>query len=535
MRKVRNGLVKNLNYLCLAGVIALGFMTIVATGGGGGGSSSSSGGTGSVAVFLTDGPADEYDELWVTITEVTLIPAANSGAAPAVMYSSPEGCEVNLLAYRNEDFLFTVKHGIPAGTYEKIRLGIADIRPVNGPCAEMEVKLPSGKIDLVPRGTFAVERGETLTIQLDIDANKSINLHEAGQSGKCVFRPVVFVAIGPVEWMLRCPKILKGTLETFIGEDGVEGFRLALFPKSRGTLDVYLSETTVIFDEAGLPGDFDDLKEEQTVWVRGRLDGDGHFQATEVAIGELLVLKGTIDSAVDNYTFTLALDPGQSVTDPTIPVTLSDETLILVGCDDEVTKDAIKPGLPARVSGKLSLDEQTLQAIAIFLKPISGQVISVKEDVQHNSTSGIELTIRVAGYTDVVVFVPDTAPIRLVGDGDVPVELLCPGRHVNAVIDPDKSDDLSVLTASEIKVQTDHLVGYIDTMDEAERIIVIDGQRILVQDDAVIMDLRGSGDRLRDFSYITYGDKVSCFGLEACEADTTENDFYAFVILLIED
>lgn len=36
MRKVRNGFVKNLNYLCLVGVIALGLMTIVATGGGGG-------------------------------------------------------------------------------------------------------------------------------------------------------------------------------------------------------------------------------------------------------------------------------------------------------------------------------------------------------------------------------------------------------------------------------------------------------------------------------------------------------------------
>jgi hypothetical protein len=534
MKRVKNGFVKNLHYLCLAGVIVLGFITIVGTGGGGG-SGNSSGGTGSVAVFLTDGPADEYDELWVTITEVTLIPAAYSGAAPAVVYSSSEGCKVNLLAYRNEDFLFTIQDGIPAGTYEKIGLGIAGIEPVgDGPCDDLEVKLPSGNIDLVPRGTFEVEQGETLGIRLDIDANKSINLHTAGQSGKCIFRPVVFVDIGPIEWMPRCPKIVKGTLEEFIGEYG-QGFRLALFPKSRGTVDVYLSDTTVIFNEAGLPGDFDDLEEEQIVWVRGRLDGNGHLQATEVAIGELLVLKGTIDSAVDNDTFTLALDPGQSVTDPTIPVTLSDETLILVGCDDEVSKEAIQPGLPAWVSGKLSLGESMLQAVAVFFKPISGEVISATEDVQHNSTYGIELTIRVNGDTDVVVFVPDTAPIRLVGDGDVPVELLCPGRQVNAVIDPDNSDVLGVLTASEIKVQTDHLVGDVGAINEAERIIVIDGRQILVQDNAVIMDLRGTLCRLRDFGYITSGDKVSCFGLEACETDTTENDFYAFVILLIED
>jgi hypothetical protein len=37
MKKSRNGLVKNLHYLCLVGVIALGLMTIVGTGGGGGG------------------------------------------------------------------------------------------------------------------------------------------------------------------------------------------------------------------------------------------------------------------------------------------------------------------------------------------------------------------------------------------------------------------------------------------------------------------------------------------------------------------
>jgi hypothetical protein len=534
MKRIKNGFVKNLHYLCLAGVIVLGFITIVATGGGGG-SGNSSGGTGSVAVFLTDGPADEYDKLWVTITEVTLIPAAYSGAAPAVVYSSSEGCEVNLLAYRNEDFLFTIQDGIPAGTYEKIRLGIAGIEPVgDGPCDDLEVKLPSGKIDLVPRGAFEVEQGETLGIRLDIDANKSINLHTAGQSGKCIFRPVVFVDIGPLEWMPRCPKIVKGTLEEFIGEDPIKGFHLALFPKSRGTVDVYLSDTTVIFDEEGLPGNFDDLKEEQIVWVRGRLDGNGHLQATEVAIGELLVLKGTVDSAVDNNTFTLALDPEQSVTDDTITVTLSDDTLILVGCDDEVIKEAIQPGLPAWVSGKLFVGESMLQAVAVFLKPISGEVISV-EDIEYSSTSGIDLTIRINGDTDVVVFVPDTAPIRLVGDGDVPVELLCPGRNVNAVIDPDNSDVLGVLTASEIKVHTDHLFGHVYTIDEAERIIVVNGQQILVQDDAVIMDLRGKEDRLRYFDFIADGDKLSCFGLEACEADTTENDFYAFVILLIED
>jgi len=513
-------------------LLAFSFMVLWACGsdGGAGNSGSSSESTGSVAVILTDGPADEYKKLLITITQVTLIPAPGSNLNPATVYHSARGCQIDLLEFRDDEFLFTLKHGITAGTYEKIRLYVKDIEPVGGPCEHLEVKLPSERIELVPRGTFRVERGETLALRLDIDANKSIALHQAGQSGMCIFRPVVFVDVEPIDWMPRCPKILKGTLEEFISEDPIKGFQLAL-SRDRGTLNINLSDTTIIFDDTGNPGDVGDLAVGQPVWVRGKLDAEGHFQATEVAIGDVLVLKGTVDSTIDESdAFTLALDPYQSVSG-TLPVTLSSETLILTGCDDKVTKSAITPGMPAWVAGKLSLDRETLQAIAIFLKPLSGELTEVQKDVYHNGTKGMYLTIRTDGETDVVVFLPDTAAIRLVGDGDVPVDLLCPGRQINAVIDAEKSETLDVLTASEVQVQSNHLVGYIDEIDRDERIIYIDGQQIHVQDDAVVLDLRGSGDRLRDFAYLRYDDKISCFGLSACEG----NNFCAFVIILIED
>ena len=41
MMKAKNGLITNLRYLCLIGVITLGLMTVVATGGGGGGGGTS--------------------------------------------------------------------------------------------------------------------------------------------------------------------------------------------------------------------------------------------------------------------------------------------------------------------------------------------------------------------------------------------------------------------------------------------------------------------------------------------------------------
>jgi len=529
---------KTLRYFFL---IILSFSVVVFTAcggsGGSGSQSSSSSGIGTVAVYLADGPADEYEELWITLTEVALIPPEGSGRSNVIVYQS-EGYKVDLLSYRDdEDFLLTLKQ-IPAGIYKKIRLGISDIDPVGGPCTDMEIiKLPSGKIDLLPRETFEVEPGEILAIRLDIDANKSINLHAAGNSEKCIFRPVVFVDIEePVEWQLRCPRILRGKIAELIDIDDdsdIEGFKLEL-PGKRGTLDVYLADDTVIFNDDGLPALEDDdglpaLEEGQSVWVRGRLDSEGHFQASEVVVGDVIILKGSVESAVDEQydTFSLALDPGQPVIDSTISVALSDGTLILVGCENETDRSAIKPGMPARIAGKLSIKGQLLQAVVVFLRPISGELISIEPAVL-----GIDLVIKVNENSSVTVFLPDHTPISLVGDGEVPIGLLCEGRYVYAVIDHEQSEQLSILTASEIKVQFDHLSGLVDDIDESERTLVVDSKTVYVQDNATILDLSGNVDKLTIFEKIEVGNKVNCFGLEDCSDD---NEFYAFVILIAED
>ena len=528
---------KTLRYFFL---IILSFSVVVFTAcggsGGSGSQSSSSSGIGTVAVYLADGPADEYDKLWITVTEVTLIPPEGSDRGNVIVYQSDQGYEVDLLSYRDdEDFLLTLKQ-IPAGIYKKIRLGISDIDPVGGPCTDMEIiKLPSGKIDLLPRETFEVEPGEILAIRLDIDANKSINLHAAGNSEKCIFRPVVFVDIEePVEWQLRCPRILRGKIAELIDIDDdsdIEGFKLEL-PGKRGTLDVYLADDTVIFNDDGFPSGEDALEEGQSVWVRGRLDSEGHFQASEVVIGDVIILKGTVESAVDDDTFTLALDPGQRVTDDQpISVALSECTLILVGCADKTNRSAIKPGMPARVAGKLSINDQLLQAVAVFLRPISGELISI-DPADYGNGPGRDLKIQVDEDTGITVFLPESAPISLVGDGEVPISLLCNGRYVYAVIDHEQSEQLSVLTASEIKVQPDHLSGSVDDIDESERTLFVNRKTVYVQDNATILDLSGEVDKLIVFEKIEVGDKVNCFGLGDCSDDY---EFHAFVILIAED
>ena len=201
--------------------------------GGSGGGSSSTAGSGTVALFLADGPEDDYDSIFITVCKVSLIPPENNpNRSEVVIFESDECFRVDLLELQNEDLLLTVKKRIPAGFYEKIRLEIDDIRAEGeGPCASNDkyFKLPSGKIDLNPRGGIFVKSGQTLAIRLDIDANKSINLHEAGNSGKCIFRPVVFVDIETIKTPRRCPRILVGDIEAIRREARLNASRLDRF------------------------------------------------------------------------------------------------------------------------------------------------------------------------------------------------------------------------------------------------------------------------------------------------------------------
>ncbi len=96
-------------------------MTVLAGcgGGGGGGSSPAAAQTGTVAVFVKDGPSDEFAQIWVTITQVELLPVSGS---PVVIYDNPSGCRIDILDYRDEDFLLKIHRSVPAGQYSKIRL-----------------------------------------------------------------------------------------------------------------------------------------------------------------------------------------------------------------------------------------------------------------------------------------------------------------------------------------------------------------------------------------------------------------------------
>jgi hypothetical protein len=471
--------------------------------------------TGSVTVLIADGPADDYDSIVITVTEVSLIPAEED-ADPVVIYES-DGEEIDLLKYRDEDLVFTVNNDVPAGDYEKVRLRVSDIRSEGGPCDELSIKLPSGKIDLNPGETFTVAEDTALLIRLDIDANKSLQLHQAGKSGKCIFRPVVFVEIAPT--MKYCTSILTGTISEFLTD--TDGFIIEL-SEGQGELEVHIVEDTVIFDSEGRRLVFSELALGQEVVLKGWLYGEGYLQATFVVVGngEVLVLEGEVKGSVDeDFQFPFTPDEAEEI-EVAIDAT---QSLILVGCDTEVDEGVIQEGLRAQVVGWA---EDTLfhaMVVLLSLEEVSGTIAEVEPTI-----GGTILTISQEAENEVEILLPDGTPIYLEGDGAIESEFLCEGREVRVVLDPESQ---VTLTAAELYCQSELKGGVVQESDLASLTLTIDGIFVHVQPTATILDTSGEADTLVSFGAIQVDDRVECFGLSPCSDDES---FEAFVVVITE-
>lgn len=114
-------------FLAVASLVLM----LASCGGGGGSGSIASGDSGAVALYVTDAPTDDYESIFLSIKEVSLIPSDES-QAPVLLFESndPDGYYVDLLELRDQDMLFTVTDAVPSGVYDKIRLRIHDIEVV---------------------------------------------------------------------------------------------------------------------------------------------------------------------------------------------------------------------------------------------------------------------------------------------------------------------------------------------------------------------------------------------------------------------
>ena len=184
-------------------LVALG--ALAGCGGGSSGDGSSGGPgpsptTGTVAILFTDGPTDQFCQVLATVESIDLL--GTNG--PTNVFTGSE--TVDVLAMRNYTDVFSIDTEVPVGSYEKIRLTLSDLALVEcdpetmiaeEPAGWEHPKLPgNGKLDLNPRGSFQIVGGETVMIEIDLDMEKSLHMHQTG-NGKWQFRPVIFVDIKP--------------------------------------------------------------------------------------------------------------------------------------------------------------------------------------------------------------------------------------------------------------------------------------------------------------------------------------------------
>jgi hypothetical protein len=525
-------------------------------GGGGSGGDSSVGAfggvsTGSVAVLVTDDPADCYENLYIWVTKVSLIPADDaSDQSHEVIFESdsPDGYKVDLLRYQDdEEFLLTLKDDVRADTYAKIRLEVSKIEsvakdPCENPCDceklcdKDDWKLPSQKIDLNPRGTFEVEPDGTLFIRLDIDANNSIHA-----SASCNFRPVVFVDIWQGPRLEACPQTVTGIIDSIIADDDdsddqIEG--VVLKRKNLPNLEVFLPPQVPIFDQQGEPGlSPNDLMIDDTITVRGKVKHSGRFTASLVvvmALDDILIVDGIAKGSVDkNGIFLFQPDPGQEIgsEDPVSVEVFPDETQILLGCDTNVSEQYIEAGMRVRIYGKLFLgSDDVIRSFVLLLRSdeIVGDLISIKE-----TEGGSNLTVDVGGGIQTTIFLPEDVPVYMKGDGEIPLDLLqalvsCDPRQVRIVLDPDDEttatdvrviDDLDPPGGTIISIEDNRVLGITDMGTDTD---------VAVMPGATIMEPEGT----LFFEDIQQGREVQCFGLWACDSDDV--DFYGFIIRIHE-
>ena len=513
--------------LLIIAILSIPFILFGCSGGGsgGGGGGDTAAGTGTAAVLIKDAPTEEYDSIVLCISKATLEPGSIS------LFESDDCVEVDLLDHQEKPFLLTVKD-IPAGTYNQIKLKVDDITTKGGVCDEEFIKIPSGYVKINPQGPIRIRSGDKIAINIDIQAKRSINLHPAGKSGKCIFRPVIFAEItnlGQIPPKEKCPRILEGTVVAIRKVEGeVKGFRLRLAHDPECTLFIRVDEKTIIFDEYGDFSTPDALEVGQKVKVRGEIHEDATIRASFIAIGELLVLHGTALTGLEtdngDLKFEMKLDPFQVIVDDSIYVVVENQTFILIDCNTEVTADAIKPDVGVRAIGKLSAGD--LIAVVLFLEEQQdyGTIVEMTE-----IGPGYNVKFMPSGRTEsVIVFLPFDAAVVLEGDGRIKKNLLaglvsCEPRKAKITLNQDYPN-----VADLIEVQDEVIDGIIDATDPYFRTITLkDGTVIQVQDLATILR---NGSELLNFSQLKERDVITVFGLEACSTDPV--DFYGFVIVV---
>lgn len=362
----------------LLGIAAATLLALTACGGGSDGSSTPDPNppppvtTGKVTILLTDAPTDAFCQVLATVERIDLFGGLGT---PTNVFTGP--ATVDVLALRNYSDVLAIAPAVPVGTYSKVRMTLSDLALVEcdgegNPEAESgweHPKLPgNGKLDLNPRGSFEVVGGEALVIELDMDMEKSLHLHQTG-NGKWQFRPVIFVTIRPDDTKL---------VRVYGEARDLDGTRFELCPvmpvssmnggsprAGSECLDVFTDGSTGVFDETGSAAGLSAVANGDLLTAIGFLglfDDDGdrrmddlRLDAAVVELGELGTferIQGRVVSAPgNNDLFVFDSTPADDATNA-IDVRLQSGTRIFaIGSNAELTSAALQPGTTGEVDG----------------------------------------------------------------------------------------------------------------------------------------------------------------------------------------
>jgi len=383
--------------------------------------------TGIVGILFTDAPTDQYDEINLTVLQAILIGAEEK---QEFVFEGEE--PINLLDLEN--FSEPVMFGeVQAGTYTKLRLIVdkLELIPVGGG-DPIYPKLPgNGKIDLLQADGFTVLPGRTLLMEIDMDANKSIKITGAGNSGKVNFRPVVKVKLvdgGDPHKLAR----LEGSVS---GEPGTPagGFVLCDLDSPDYCVDVMTDTTTSMFDNAGLGTVFNTLSDGDMVVVIGRYITDPSIALNALVLeigGNAEQVQGNVVSDPAENKFLLVADDASDLVVELQPDGSQPGTRYF-NKDGEVGADAIILGVDIEVEGVKPEkadpeDPDLIRAALIFVEEeedeqISGTIIEpiVEPTVAEVGSFGLTLT----GGGDTCVSVNSDADILLVDEANSEVTM----------------------------------------------------------------------------------------------------------------
>ena len=326
--------------------------------------------TGTVALLLTDMPSDDLDEINLDVVEAVLI----GGDGQQTLFSDAANpIRNNLLDLENFSQPIAFEE-VPAGVYTKLRLRITNLELVeyveDGPDNVYTPSLPAnGKIDLLHPEGFEVLPGQTLVVELDMDANKSIHVVQTGNS-KYRMRPVVFVEFSNTGTPDKLTRI-DGTI-TEIVDSAVGSFVLCSSADADTCIDVSLTTDACVFDADGIPTKPTALAVNDEVVVIGRysrVGGDIVLDAIVVEQGAAEQVAGTVNSLPDeNGTFLMIDRQGDEVL-----VELQDGCTQVIGPDGAIAGAeglAIGQGIEVegvRIAPATIGDAATLRAALVII------------------------------------------------------------------------------------------------------------------------------------------------------------------------